>query len=70
MTSRQPQSLILIDPFRYLMLQHTNLFVKSIYNICLPYLNDWGCLKVILDDDLDIADDQGEDPDHYEALAT
>ena len=30
--------------------------------------NDWGCLEVILDDDLDIADDQGEDPDHYEAL--
>ena len=31
-------------------------------------ISDWGCLEVILDDDLDIADDQGEDPDHYEAL--
>ena len=30
--------------------------------------DDLGCLEVILDEPLDIADDQGEDPDHYEAL--
>ena len=32
-------------------------------------INEWVCLEVIFeDDDLDIADDQEEVPDHYEAL--